>query len=166
LRLARLSKSRGSLTVVLSIICPDISAICQYVKKDIRAYGFEDGGKATKWQREISPFVAALSPCAPKKKTGPDRGPVSSPAWGRQRSPSRGELLPALWLPSGRMGQPTRLAAPRLCEAHARHTTRGFTCQPCEKCAPYQLNLRGVYAYNLRPHVAAVREIASRARNN
>jgi len=52
-------------------------------------------------------------PCAVvrTKETGPLRARSSSSAWGRRRSPSRGEQLPALWLPIWRIEATGRLAA-------------------------------------------------------
>ena len=44
-------------------------------------------------------IIKLREPQSRKRKTGPLRARLSSPAWGRRRSPSRGEQLPALWLP-------------------------------------------------------------------
>jgi hypothetical protein len=141
LRLARLSRSAGSRTVVRSIICHDILMVCQYVK-------LADVPDARR-DCHCGPSLASAGivpsssrPCR-TKKPGP-RGPgLGSPAWGRRQSPSTGEVLHAGGRRSGRTGNyRTSAAVIALCKGRDRQTTRRRACQPCSICEQAMLRSR------------------------
>src|SRR5580704_6130721 len=107
LRLARLSNSFGSLTVVRSIICQDIPldmSICQGWRWEDRRRTTEDGtqGESRRDEQYIfrcpSSVVRPLS-SAPKRKPGPCGPGLVRRRGGVDDSPSRGEHLPALQSP-------------------------------------------------------------------